>query len=263
MARTQNSRLSSVWTWACAGACVGSVTALLILAPARWLAGAVHQFSHGQLQLSQAEGTVWAGTAQLALADGSGPQAAVRLPGRMQWQMRVGWSHIAIQLQASCCTAKPIALTLTPRWKRLQLALADGESIWPARLFSGLGAPWNTVQLDGELRVVSKGVRAELTADHLFIDGDLRLEARDLSSPLSSLRPMGSYRLTLGGGAQPSLRLETLGGGLQLSGQGGWTGWHLRFDGTASAAPAHEVELSNLLNIIGRRDGARSILKAG
>lgn len=263
MARTQTSRIPSVWTWACAGACVGYVTALLILAPARWLAVAVHQFSTGHLQLRETEGTVWAGTAQLALADGSDPQAAVRLPGRVQWQMRVGWSHIVIQLQASCCTAKPIFMALTPGWSSLKLALEDGESIWPARLFSGLGAPWNTVQLDGELRVTGKGVRAELTSDHLFIDGDLRLEARNLSSPLSSLRPMGSYRLTLSGGAQPSLRLETLGGGLLLSGQGRWTGWHLRFDGTASAAPAHEVELSNLLNIIGRRDGARSILKAG
>lgn len=252
-----------VWAWACAGACVGCFAALLVLAPARWLATALHQLSYGHLQLSQTQGTVWAGSAQLALTGSPGSRDAVRLPGRVQWQVVAGWGHVDIQVQASCCTPQPISMTVTPRWKRLQFTLADSQSTWPARLFSGLGTPWNTVQLEGELLVVGKGLRVELTPDHLVFDGDLRLDARDLSSHLSSLRPMGSYRITLGGGSTPSLQLETLSGSLQLSGQGHWSGSHLRFDGTASAAPAHEAELSNLLNIIGRRDGARSILKVG
>ncbi len=37
----------------------------------------------------------------------------------------------------------------------------------------------------------------------------------------------------------------------------------LHFQGTASAAPEQQEALSNLLNIIGRRDGARSIIQVG
>ena len=58
-----------------------------------------------------------------------------------------------------------------------------------------------------------------------------------MSSRLSTLSPMGSYRLTLHGGPSPSLELSTLEGSLQLSGQGQWVAQRLRFSGVASAAP--------------------------
>lgn len=252
-----------VWAWVCAGACSGGLVALLVFAPARWLAWAVHQSSSGHLQLSQTRGTVWAGSAQLALTGSSGSRDAVRLPSRVQWQIRAGWDRLEIQLQAACCTPQPVVLMATPHWRSVRLRVEDGASAWPARILSGLGAPWNTVQLEGELLVMSKGLTARLSTEHLAFEGQLQIDARDLRSPLSSVQPMGSYRITLDGGIKPSLQLTTLSGSLQLSGQGRWTGWHLRFDGTASAAPAQEAELSNLLNLIGRRDGARSILTVG
>ena len=80
---------------------------------------------------------------------------------------------------------------------------------------------------------------------------------------LQTLQPMGSYRLLLQGAepgataSAPSLTLTTLQGQLLLSGQGQWVGPRLRFRGEAQAAPGAEQALANLLNIIGRRDGAR------
>jgi general secretion pathway protein N len=74
---------------------------------------------------------------------------------------------------------------------------------------------------------------------------------------------MGSYRFSLTGGTPVTLALTTLQGSLQISGSGQWVGGQLRFNGEASAAPEHQAALSNLLNIIGRRNGARSIIKVG
>ena len=74
---------------------------------------------------------------------------------------------------------------------------------------------------------------------------------------------MGSYRFTLQGGPSPSLDLATLEGSLELTGRGQWVGQRLRFSGVASAAPQRVEALSNLLNILGRRDGARSIITVG
>jgi general secretion pathway protein N len=74
---------------------------------------------------------------------------------------------------------------------------------------------------------------------------------------------MGSYRLALEGGPEPTLQLTTLEGSLQLRGSGRWIQGGLRFEGEASAAPERAEALANLLNIIGRRDGARSIIKVG
>jgi len=65
------------------------------------------------------------------------------------------------------------------------------------------------------------------------------------------------------GGDSVSLSLQTLQGDLQLSGSGLWVGQRLRFTGEASAAPEREGALSNLLNIIGRRNGARSLISLG
>ena len=74
---------------------------------------------------------------------------------------------------------------------------------------------------------------------------------------------MGSYRITLQGGTQATLRLETLEGSLQLSGTGQWVGQRLRFRGEASAVPGREGALANLLTIIGRRTGDRSLISIG
>ena len=90
-----------------------------------------------------------------------------------------------------------------------------------------------------------------------------RLDAQQMSSRLSTLKPMGSYRLALQGGVAPGFTLQTLEGALQLSGSGQWVGGRLRFEGVATAAPDRLDALANLLNILGQRDGARAIIKVG
>ena len=93
--------------------------------------------------------------------------------------------------------------------------------------------------------------------------GRIDLTAANMSSRLSTLKPMGSYRMTLTGGDAAALELSTLEGSLQLTGSGRWVGSRLRFEGVATAVPEHEAALANLLNIIGRRNGARSIITLG
>ena len=74
------------------------------------------------------------------------------------------------------------------------------------------------------------------------------------------------YRLLIA--AQPNaatqLQLLTLDGALLLQGQGEFVGAGApRFQGEALAAPGREAALNNLLNIIGRRQGARSVITIG
>jgi len=61
----------------------------------------------------------------------------------------------------------------------------------------------------------------------------------------------------------PQVDLQTLQGSLQLRGRGQWIGGKLRFEGEAQAAPERQEALANLLNIIGQRMGARSLIKLG
>lgn len=251
------------WAWGLGGALVGLLLSVLVFAPARWLAGAVGQASAGQVLLQEARGTVWSGSAQLTLTGGAGSASATRLPSRLGWQLRPGLAGLAGRLEASCCLAQPWGFQLLPSWNGAQLHMSDSPSVWPAQLLAGLGTPFNTLAPQGQLALSSQGLTLTWAAGRLHMAGQAQLDVQALSSRLSTLRPMGSYRFTLSGGAAPELQLATLQGPLQLSGRGQWVGGRLRFAGEASSAPEHQAALSNLLNIIGRRSGARSIITLG
>ena len=254
---------TSPWGWALAGALVGVLLALVLSAPARWLTGAVQQGTQGRLVFQDVRGTVWQGSAQVRLTGGAGSADTATLPGRLAWQLQMNFSGLSAQLLAECCMQQAWQLRLAPRWGGARLTLVDSLSQWPAQWLTGLGTPWNTVQAEGQLSVSTQGFAAEWVAGRLMLSGRAQMDANQISSRLSTLKPMGSYRLTLQGGASTALQLETLDGSLQLSGLGQWVGGKLRFEGVASALPERLDALSNLLNIIGRRDGARAIIKVG
>jgi general secretion pathway protein N len=138
---------------------------------------------------------------------------------------------------------------------------------WPTALLGGLGTPWNTMQLGGTLRLTSPGLRIESVQGRMVVDGKADFEVRGVSSRLSTLDNLGSYRMSLTGDtANPgisNLQLSTQEGALQLTGTGTVGPAGLRFRGEARATVLEEAALSNLLNIIGRRDGARSVISIG
>ena len=253
----------SAWGWALLGAMAGVLPAVVVFAPAHWLAGAVARASGGQVQLLQARGTVWTGSAQLVLTGGAASQDRAALPGRVDWQLRPALGGVRAQLNSGCCTPAPLQAQARVGWSGVQLTVADGQSQWPAALLAGLGTPWNTLQPQGQLALHTQALTVNWAAGRMVLGGQAEVQARAMSSRLSTLRPMGSYRFVLQGGDVPTLTLSTLDGHLQLSGTGQWVGQRLRFAGEASASPEREAALSNLLNIIGRRSGARSIITVG
>jgi general secretion pathway protein N len=247
-----------------AGALVGLVLATVVCAPARWLSDALQSASGGQMQLRDSRGSVWAGSAQLVLTAGEGSADAAALPGRIHWRVRPDWNGFHAEVQADCCTPQPLqAAARLDGLGSIVFTLADSQSQWPATLLSGLGTPWNTVQPQGQLSVSSQALGAQWQQGRWTVSGRAQIDVNQLSSHLSTLTPMGSYRLTLQGGSPARLVLATLEGSLQLSGQGQWVGQTLRFKGEASAAPDRQDALSNLLNILGRREGTRTLINLG
>ncbi len=261
--RTQRAPRAGPWPWAVAGALLGAVLALVVFAPASWLASAIAQVSNGQVLLADARGTVWDGSARLVLTGGPGSNDAAALPGRLSWELRPRWNGAAAMVRAECCISRPLDVQALLHAGGAELRVGNGQSQWPAGLLAGLGTPWNTLQLDGEVRLTTQGLSVEWVAGRPVVAGRAELVALRVASRLSTLRPMGSYRITLQGGTPASLQLETLEGSLQLTGSGQWVGSRLRFRGEASATPDRESALANLLNIIGRRSGTRSLISIG
>lgn len=251
------------WAWASGGIALGAALAALLFAPARWLAGPLERATAGHLRLAEPRGTLWTGSAQLLLTGGAGSTDVMALPTRVDWRLSPRWDGLLVELESGCCTSRPVAVRVRPRWGGTRLAVADSGTQWPAALLAGLGTPWNTLQLEGGLHLKTEELSVEWVQGRLAIAGRAELTAQRMSSRLSTLRPMGSYRITVLGGATPTLQLETLEGSLQLAGSGQWVGSRLHFSGVASATPERESALSNLLNIIGRRSGPRSLITIG
>ena len=251
------------WGWALLGGLLGIAMAVALFAPARWLAAGLAQWSNGHLELVNPRGTVWNGTAGVVFSSGGGGAESISLPGTLAWTLRPRWNAIAGALDIPCCAAQSLRFIAAPHAGGVQVDWQDGQSRWPAALLSGFGAPWNTLKPEGVLDLATRSWSMRWDGPQLAMAGRATLAATDISSSLSTLRPMGSYQLLLDGGPAPTLLLTTREGSLQLSGSGRWTGRAFRFDGEASAAAGREDALSNLLNIIGRRTGARSLITLG
>lgn len=257
----------SPWSLALLGALLGLGLALLVWAPARWLAWGVAQASQGQVQWLNPRGTVWQGSAQLLLSGGAGSRQPQALPGRLHWTLSPTWTGLRLGWRADCCMTEAASVQAALGWNTLHLQASDHRSNWPAALLTGLGAPWNTLQAEGQLQLRTEALQLHWAQGRLQMQGLLELHLQGMSSRLSPVKPMGSYRVALTGTPEgtptPGLDLSTLQGPLLLSGQGQWVGQRLRFTGEARAAEGHEAAFDNLLNILGRREGARSLLSLG
>ena len=298
--RAAASRPPRLRRWAVAGAAAGSLLALPAFAPAAWLAQAVARASDGRLLLADARGTLWSGDAVLALTAGAGARDAAALPGRLEWTL--GWRAGAFELvlRHACCVHGTPTLRVQPALAGLTIALAadpgeDGRiGRWPADWLTGLGTPWNTLQLSGELRLDGRQMSLQRRDGAWQADGALRLVLHGVASRLSTLPLLGSWHLDLApgqdapesrSGVAPSqvvstptgeaadlsrtrqgtlaLTLATDQGPLRLEGRGHWSERGLQLRGQASADPGSEAALAPLLDIIGRRQGDRSLIAIG
>ncbi len=255
--------------WGMFGGVLGLLIGLVAFAPAAWLAGAVGSATGERVLLAHARGTVWSGSAVVMLTGGEGSRDAAALPGRLEWTLGLKGLGLQLGVRHACCLNETVVLALKPGWGRMTATLMPKSGWvgqWPGALLSGLGTPWNTLQLGGALRLSSPGARIEWVSGRWILNGHADIDLLQASSRISTLAPLGSYRFSVTGeaGAAPQLKLTTLSGALQITGDGIAAPNGVRFRGEARAATAaDEAALTNLLNIIGRRNGAVSVISIG
>jgi general secretion pathway protein N len=248
----------------------------LAIAPATWLDLALERSSAGRLRLAEASGTVWQGQGRLVIvagpsapgaAPGSAPLAAgsgavalsgVALPGRLQWKVApmpllVGMIDAQLQIDGM---KEPARLQGRP----FELRLGNSQLVLARTDLGELGSPWSTVRPAAALRLAWEGVSLQRGR----FDGRLQIELRDVSSALSAVRPLGSYRIVVSGRAdRTAIELETLGGALRLSGQGEVIAGRLRVTAYAVPADPADTRLLGLLGLLGPREGDRTVIRIG
>jgi general secretion pathway protein N len=228
---------------------VAALTAA-VRAPAAWVGDWLQ--AQGRLRLVDARGTVWSGSAMLGLSDG---RQVTLVPGRLSW--KIGLAEIASGRVTADVSHPALAAPLAVSLAAQSIALKAGQAELPAALLAAFGAPLNTVRPGGALGLRWTDVEFKGGA----FAGNLQIDWREAQSALSTVAPLGSYRLQVtGAGATASLQLETLHGPLRLQGSGTMKAGRVSFKGLASADPDMRPALIGLISLLGPRSGDNALL---
>jgi general secretion pathway protein N len=247
-------RLRAVLPWALV-AVLSSSAVLLALLPAAWITPQFAKVTRGHVNLVDPAGSLWNGSATLMLAAGDDPGGATLLPGRIEWRTAF-WPLFTgrVRMQMRQTDAMPDAVSVDASMRGA--TLTGGGIAVPASLLAGLGAPFNTLGLQGDVRLAWTDWRT--IGKEAF--GRLTVTLNDMSSRVSLVKPLGSYRVLFQAeGASSTVDLSTLKGPLMLNGHGVVQQTGTSFQGTASAAPDQRDNLAGLLNLLGRRTGPDTV----
>jgi len=239
----------------------------LAFAPAAWLDVAVRDASLGRVRLADASGSIWVGRGTLVFqeaADGAAPRAAqvaqgLALPGEIRWHIRVLPLLLGIVEADIKVDGMPAPVRLSGGLQELRVGA--GALDLPSADLSRLGSPWNTIRPSAALSTHWE----PLSIRQGVLTGRVSIELRDVTSAMTPVRPLGTYRIDVNGaGSDIGLSLTTLSGPLQLQGRGSWDRRAgVRFDAQAHAEGPERQRLQSLLGLIGRREGERTVIRIG
>lgn len=236
-------------------AVLSNAIVMLTLLPAAWITPQFARQTNGHVNLVDPSGSLWHGSATLMLAAGTDMSSATLLPGRIEWRTAF-WplftGRVRMTMQHSEAMPEPITVDATPR----TATVTPGAMTVPASLLSGLGAPFNTLDLQGNVQLSWSDWRSF----NREAFGQLTVTLTDVSSRVSLVKPLGSYRVLFQAqGESSTLDLTTTKGPLMLTGNGTVSATSTSFQGTASAAPEARDNLAGLLNLLGRPSGPDTV----
>jgi len=246
--------------WFAAGIASVLLTVLMFL-PASWLAPALEKQTAGRLTLGDTHGTLWRGSAFIGGAAGGSDAVTPLLPGRFSWRLSpmVLLGRVDAELENDAALTQPVSVTGS--WQ--QWRVSTGEILLPAERLAALGAPLNTVQPSGQMRLSWQPLQLARHDGKTGVTGSMNLELNDLASRMSPIKPLGTYDLALDWrGLQASVILKTIKGPLLLSGSGTVSNGRLQFSGKAEAEAGQEDRLANFLNLLGqrRKEGGKDVI---
>ena len=233
---------------------IGAAITFTVLAqlPLKWFQGTVSRNTQCKILLSDPMGSLWQGSTAIGFSepaiDGKSCRPALAITERVQWTTDCSLWRFSCNVRIETpALFKPLQVEIRPS----RVVLQDNEIRLPAEILEVIGAPWTLLHPRADL-----GIRwNNLVFSEGKNTGSLRATLSDLSSPISQIKPLGSYEI------QATLMddgldytLTTTKGPLLLNAQG-TLGSSASGQGQATATPEMQEALTGLLNLIGRRQG--------
>jgi general secretion pathway protein N len=225
------------------------------------MASIVEKQTGGRLTLGDPQGTLWHGSAFIGGAPGGNDPVTPLLPGRFAWRLSPAALVGVVDIDLENPSALEQPVKIAGNWSQWQVSASS--VLLPAERLSALGAPLNTVQLSGQMRLSWTPLQVVRQGGRIDVTGTLDLRMDDIASRLSPVKPLGAYDMKMDWhGQQASLQLKTLKGPMLLSGSGQLNEGRLQFSGRAEAEEGQEERLAVLLNLLGqrRREGNKNII---
>jgi general secretion pathway protein N len=225
---------------------------VVVFCPASWMTVLLEKQTGGRLTLGDAQGTLWNGSGFIGGAPSAADPVTPLLPGRFSWHLSplVLLGQVDIALENAESLGQPVRITGS--WNQWQVT--PGGVNLPAERLAGLGAPLNTIQPSGRMRLTWTPLQITRQGNAVAISGTMNLQMEDIASRLSPIKPLGAYQLIMDWrGQRAPVELTSTKGPLLLSGTGELVNGRLRFSGKAEAEAGQEERLANLLNLLGQR----------
>ena len=230
--------------------------------PVAWVSGALASQTNCRVMLEQPIGTIWQGSAALAFSEPNASEGGCREP--MSVTERFHWETSCKLLSLACQSEIQFSALEQPQliqWQLDKTRIAANEIKLPANVLEGLGNPWSTLRPRGglgarwtDLSISTLGGSEGAGAGS---SGVIRIIISSLTSPISPVKPLGSYEIAANIAPEGlNWTLSTTSGPLLLKGQGGaakQSGMH--FSGEASASPEAQESLIGLLSLLGKKEG--------
>lgn len=224
---------------------------LIIEMPASWFAWGLNRYTQGTVRLDPIAGSLWGGKGRLVIYY---PKTTLHDLGQTEWRINPLWlftGHVQLTVRANNQDRK---IKTTLGIARNSFMLKDTEAEFPAPFVAQFYSPLSLISPQGKVRINTEG----LTLSPDKVEGAAALEWLNAGSSLSSVQPLGDYRLDItGADKNANLKLTTLRGDLEFTGQGQWqlqTG-QVQINGSAQPR-ARAGELESLLGMIGSDQGS-------
>jgi general secretion pathway protein N len=223
---------------------------LIIEMPASWFAWGLNSFTHGTVRLDPIAGTMWHGTGKVVLYY---PQNTPHDLGMTEWRLNPLWL-VAGCLQSNWQNISPDAhINVTIRLSSGKVELIDTEASFQARSAGAFYPPAALISPLGEVKLHI----GRIAMDNNGMEGDADIQWQGAGSSLTTVQPLGDYRLEItGAGKTANLKLSTVRGALELTGQGQWQTKTRQLQFNGFALPRERVsELDPLLKLLGNNQG--------
>lgn len=222
--------------------------------PVKWLSGTLSSATHCKVMLADPSGTLWRGGTAIGFSepglDGQSCRPPMAMTERLYWttDCTIANRSCSVRIEASTLL-KPLTISISLAGVRVQ----EDEIHLPSEILEVMGAPWTILHPRGDLTLRW----SDLHFSRQGQDGNIHADLYSLSSPVSLIRPLGSYSLNANlSSSGVRYTLSTTEGPLILEAEGqiGNDG-KASGQGQASATPESQEALNGLLGLIGRKQG--------